>query len=81
VNTKGIKIKGKTIVDVNNINNDDNDDNDDAGNNNRGNVVGVNCYSKLVLIYWFATIQFLKWKLNNEREKLKLRIEEKNSTI
>jgi chromosome segregation ATPase len=69
------------MVDVNNINNNDNDDDDDAGNNNRGNIVGVNRYSKLVLRYLVATVRFLKWKLDNEREKLKLKIEEKNSTI
>jgi hypothetical protein len=50
------------MVDVNNINNDDNDD---KGNNNIGNVVGVNRYSKLVLRYSFAIVQFLTWKLNS----------------
>jgi hypothetical protein len=37
--------------------------------------------SKFVLRYSFATIRFFKWKLNNEREKLNLRNEEKNATI
>jgi hypothetical protein len=36
---------------------------------------------KFALRYLFATIRFLKWKIFNEREKLKLRIEEKNATI
>jgi hypothetical protein len=41
------------MIDVNNINNDDDDD---PGNNNRGKIVGVNRYNKLVLRYLFATI-------------------------
>jgi hypothetical protein len=37
--------------------------------------------SKFALRYSSATIRFLKWKINTEREKLKLRNEEKNATI
>jgi hypothetical protein len=63
------------MVDFNNTKNNDDNDND-AGNNKRGIVVGVNpyfvvrtfakeAYSKVVLRYSFATIRFLKWKLNS----------------
>jgi hypothetical protein len=41
----------------------------------------TNILSKFALRYSSATIRFLKWKINNEREKLKLRNEEKNATI
>jgi hypothetical protein len=38
-------------------------------------------YRKVVLRFSRATIRFLKWKIKNEREKITLRIEEKNATI
>jgi hypothetical protein len=81
------------MVDVNNTYNDEND-NDKRGivvGVNPYFVVRTpyfvartfakEAYSKVVLRYSFARIRFLKWKLNNEGEKLKIRNEEKNATI
>jgi hypothetical protein len=76
-NNKSIK---DSMEEINNINNNRNNDNGDSGNNNRG-VAVVNRFhylaKEVVLRYSFATIRFLKWKIN----ELKIRIEENDAII